>query len=106
MIKNLSPEAFLRLWPQAPEMVLIDVRERWEWEIVHIENSQLIPLGQLPARFPTLAKEQPLALLCHHGMRSLQAAYFLQSQGFDKLINIQGGIDAWSLTADRQLPRY
>lgn len=105
MIQNLYPEAFLRLWPQAPEIVLLDVRERWEWEIVHIENSQLIPLGQLPERVNTLAKDGSLALLCHHGVRSLQAAYFLQHQGFSQLINIQGGIDAWALSIG-SLPRY
>lgn len=106
MIKNLPPSAFVALWSSTAEITLLDVREAWEWEIVHIENSQLMPLGQLPAHFATLDKTKPVALLCHHGMRSLQAAYFLQSQGFHELINVQGGIDAWSLTVDRQLPRY
>jgi rhodanese-related sulfurtransferase len=105
MIQHLPPEAFVRLWQSRPEIVLVDVREPWEWAMVHIDNSQLLPLGQLPTHFAALPKDRPVALLCHHGVRSWQAAYFLQHQGFSQLFNIQGGIAAWA-DFDPTLPHY
>jgi len=85
---------------------IIDVREQWEWDIAHIEGSTLIPLSTLPAQVHTLDTSRTYALLCHHGMRSEMAANWLAQHGFASLINIDGGIDAWSLDVDPSLPRY
>jgi rhodanese-related sulfurtransferase len=85
---------------------IIDVREQWEWDIAHIEGSELIPLSTLPARVQALDTSRPYALLCHHGMRSEMAANWMAQHGFSALINIDGGIDAWSVGVDPSLPRY
>ena len=47
-----------------------------------------------------------MACLCHHGVRSQQVAYFLADRGYEQVVNVAGGIDAWSVQADPAIPRY
>jgi monothiol glutaredoxin len=56
-------------------------------------------------RLLALPKSQPLAFLCHHGVRSAQAAAYFEAQGFSEVYNVVGGIEAWS-AADPAVPRY
>jgi rhodanese-related sulfurtransferase len=86
--------------------VVIDVREQWEYDIAHLEGSVLIPLSSLPTRVDSLDPTLTYALLCHHGMRSEMAGNWMAQHGFTQLINIDGGIDAWSVEVDPSLPRY
>lgn len=63
-------------------------------------------MGEIPARLAELDPTRPIACLCHHGVRSLRVANFLAQNGFERLANITGGIDAWSIEADPTVPRY
>jgi rhodanese-related sulfurtransferase len=85
---------------------LLDIREPWEQEICRIHGSNLIPLAQLPARIGELEPGRPIVVICHHGVRSLRAAAFLESCGFDDVVNLSGGIDAWANTVDRAMAMY
>jgi len=85
---------------------LLDVREPFEFEIARIEGASLIPLGELPERWQELDREEEILVYCHSGMRSAQAAEFLRSNGFTKVANVAGGIDAWSQEIDPSVPRY
>jgi sulfur-carrier protein adenylyltransferase/sulfurtransferase len=85
---------------------LIDVREPFEYEIARIEGSQLIPLGELESRISQLPKTGTLVLQCHSGGRSEQAARILQEAGFENAMNLEGGIDAWSVEVDPAVARY
>ncbi len=89
---------------------LLDVREPWEAQLASIAidglRSQLIPMGQIPARVSELDPAQPVVCYCHHGVRSLQVVAFLLRAGFDSVYNLAGGIDAWSLATDPSVPRY
>jgi rhodanese-related sulfurtransferase len=88
---------------------MIDVREPHEFATAKIEGAVLIPMRTVPAELQDLeakAAEAPLIVFCHHGMRSMQVARFLQSNGFAQVINIDGGIDAWSAQVDASIPRY
>lgn len=85
---------------------LLDVREPYEFAYARIEGSVLIPLHQIPERFDELDDEEDIAVICHHGIRSQQAAFFLEHQGFKKIFNLRGGIDAWSCECDASVPRY
>ncbi|MBK8452499.1 MAG: sulfurtransferase [Thiofilum sp.] len=84
---------------------LLDVREAWEYDIAHIENSILIPLGQLMGRLDELEVNQPYVVICHHGVRSMHACYVLERSGFE-VINLMGGIDQWAKTIDPSMPLY
>jgi len=86
---------------------LIDVRELWEYETVHIDGSLLMPMGDVPSRaHQELDPDDRLLILCHHGARSLSVAHWLRQQGFEAAQSVAGGIDAWSQRADTFLPRY
>ncbi len=86
---------------------LIDVRETWEHSTAHIENSTLMPMGDVPARAHLeLDPEEHLTVLCHHGQRSLNVTAWLRNQGFENVQSLRGGIDAWSAEVDPNVPRY
>lgn len=88
---------------------MIDVREPQEFALTSIEPSELIPLNTIPAKLEyirQLANERSVLLMCHHGVRSLQAAMWLHSQGVTNCLSIAGGIDRWSIEVDRDVPRY
>ena len=87
--------------------LLLDVREPWEYQTAHIDGSKLMPMNEVPGRaFQELDEDQPIAVLCHHGARSLSVANWLQQQGFAKAQSVAGGIDHWSLAVDSKVPRY
>jgi rhodanese-related sulfurtransferase len=85
---------------------LLDVRESNEFHYAQIANSVLIPLNQLPQRLAELDASHDIVVVCHHGMRSQQAANYLVSAGFTQVANLLGGIDAWSCDCDSSVPRY
>ncbi|RQY18212.1 sulfurtransferase [Burkholderia stagnalis] len=89
-----------------PAPVVLDVREPWEIATAQIAGSVSIPMQQIPARSEELDDEAEIVCVCHHGMRSARVAMFLESRGFTKLYNLQGGIDAWSRDVDPSVPRY
>lgn len=85
---------------------LLDVREPHEFAIAHLAGSQLIPLRDLPGRLAEVDSRRDLVVLCHHGMRSLQAVELLRAAGFQRARSLAGGIDAWAAEQDPALPRY
>ena len=87
-------------------IALLDVREDAELAICKLEGALHIPLGEIPERHNTLPKDRPIVVFCHHGMRSLNVQKFLASRGFDNVVNMQGGIHAWSTDVDSQIPQY
>lgn len=106
MVQQLMPAEVAALLAGPNPPVLIDVREAWEVETAQVAGSAHLPLNTLPQQVASLDPSRSYALLCHHGMRSEMAANWLAQQGFTSLINVQGGIDAWSLTVDPGIPRY
>ena len=90
--------------------LVLDVREPWECATASVtpQGFELlnIPMQDIPARQQELDPERPIACLCHHGMRSMNVAAFLEQHGFEHLANISGGIDAWSAEVDPAVPRY
>jgi rhodanese-related sulfurtransferase len=86
---------------------LIDVREPWEFATAKIEGSELIPMGDVPARaHQELDPDERLVVLCHHGARSLNVTVWLRNQGFENVQSLRGGIEAWSAEVDAKVPRY
>ena len=86
---------------------LIDVREAWEFEICHIDGSELLPMGRIPEAIDELQNEtREIVLICHHGIRSRQVQRYLARYGIDHSINLEGGVDAWARTVDPDMPVY
>ncbi|MGB6896955.1 MAG: rhodanese-like domain-containing protein [Candidatus Acidiferrum sp.] len=88
------------------KLLLVDVREPWEYELCRISGAKLIPLGTLPANLNTLLDADDVICYCHRGMRSLDAAAWLRQQGVEGAKSMTGGIDQWSVEIDPQVPRY
>jgi molybdopterin/thiamine biosynthesis adenylyltransferase/rhodanese-related sulfurtransferase len=90
------------------ELVLLDVREADEVKVARIEGALWIPLDELESRIGELipAKGLPIIVHCHHGGRSEKAVRVLLNRGFARAENLDGGIEAWSLTVDPSVPRY
>ena len=87
---------------------LVDVREAHEWEISNLGSAgaKLIPLGQLFERLNELNRETDLVVYCRSGSRSAMAVRYLQAHGFERSVNLRGGINDWALRIDPELPRY
>lgn len=105
MIDRLTPTevAALLAGPEPP--LLLDVRTAAEYARAAIDGAVLIPLGQLAARAFELDRGRPIVAMCHHGMRSMQAAMYLTQRGFE-VSNMTGGIERWSQEVDPSVPRY
>jgi adenylyltransferase/sulfurtransferase len=88
------------------KILLVDVREPWEYDLCRIPNAKLIPLGTLPANVTALMDAGEVICYCHHGMRSLDAAVWLRQQGVESAKSLAGGIERWSVEVDPQVPRY
>ena len=86
--------------------VLLDVREPWEFQTCHLPESLLVPMREVPARLGELDPAAETVVICHHGGRSMQVAAFLEKQGFSKVHNLSGGVDAWARTVDASMPVY
>lgn len=85
---------------------LIDVREPWEFEICHIDNSELLPMGQVPSQLQQFHEAPEYVIICHHGIRSMQVINFLTHHGIHNTINLDGGVDAWAREIDLHMPVY
>ncbi|HMA22801.1 MAG TPA: molybdopterin-synthase adenylyltransferase MoeB [Gemmatimonadaceae bacterium] len=85
---------------------LIDVREPGEWAIARIDGARLIPLAQIPASLPSLDKTREIVVMCRSGVRSADAARYMQRAGFARVKNLAGGILRWSADVDPRVPRY
>jgi rhodanese-related sulfurtransferase len=115
MIPQIRPAAFSQwLATQEATPVVLDVREPWETNTAFVKplaeagafDVLLMPMQTIPQRLNELPQDRPIACLCHHGARSQQVAAFLLNRGFEKIINIAGGIDAWSRELDASVATY
>jgi rhodanese-related sulfurtransferase len=107
-LKQISPKE-LAAWladASREKPQLLDVREQWEWDTARIDGATLIPMREVPARVAELDPGSDVVAICHHGARSQQVAMFLETNGFARVHNLQGGVDAWSRTVDPAVPLY
>jgi rhodanese-related sulfurtransferase len=116
MIPQIRPAAFAQ-WTTAQEgttALVLDVREAWEFHTASVrplDGAQAfdvlsMPMQEIPARLAELPTDRPIACLCHHGIRSQNVARYLVQNGFEQVVNVAGGIAAWSDEADPSVPRY
>jgi rhodanese-related sulfurtransferase len=103
---EIAPSELKQILDRGERILLIDVREPWEYNISNIAGSKLIPMGSVPANLQALDSEDPVVCYCHHGMRSLDVTVWLRAQGVENVRSLAGGIDRWSLEVDTKVPRY
>ena len=103
---TITPNQLKEMMNAGKPFILLDVREKWEYEMVHLEGAMLIPLGELPRRFREVTPAVEVIVYCHWGMRSLDAAFLLQQLGFKSVKSLVGGIDRWAQEIDTRILRY
>ncbi|MCG8377870.1 MAG: sulfurtransferase [Proteobacteria bacterium] len=86
--------------------VMLDVREEWEFEICNIAGSVNISMSDTDKMLKTLNPDDETIVICHHGMRSFQVASFLKENGFNNIMNLEGGVDSWAKTVDSTMAQY
>lgn len=94
-IPELSTDEFKAEWQGASRPLLLDVREHYEWEQMHVPGSQHMPMNQIPAQLNKLDKDADIVVICATGNRSYSVTAFLQQNGF-KARNLKGGIMRWA----------
>ena len=102
----MSVHELTRMRDAGEDLLVLDVRNPDEWAIGHLDGARLLPLPFLPDRLRELDPAQRTVVLCHRGIRSAQAVHFLRGQGFPRVRNLTGGIEAWSVEVDSSVPRY
>ena len=87
-------------------LMLLDVREPSEVARASVAGATVIAMGEIPLHLAELPQERPIVVMCHHGSRSANVTHFLNANGFPNAVNLDGGIDAWSLEIDPAVARY
>jgi len=105
-MQSITPERLKQRIDGGDNLELIDVRDPWEFEICRIQGSRNIPMTEIESQLAAIDSSMETVLICHHGVRSLQIAAFLESLGYQHLYNLDGGINRWSGTVDPDMPQY
>jgi adenylyltransferase/sulfurtransferase len=105
-LQQISAKQLKEMLGGGEKVTLLDVRTPEEWQITHLEGAKHIPLDDIVSRVNELDSSENTVVYCHHGVRSARAIGFLKKMGFSKLTNLAGGIDAYAINADPNLPRY
>jgi rhodanese-related sulfurtransferase len=103
---EISPQEAAEALARGTGVLLVDVREAWEYEICRIAGARLIPMGTIPAHLQELDTDDEVICYCHHGMRSMDVAVWLRGQGVRGARSLAGGIERWSAEMDATVPRY
>lgn len=90
------------------ECLLLDCRTPEEHATARIPGSLLIPMQELSQRLSEIDawRARRIVVHCHHGIRSLRVTHWLRARGYGNVSSLQGGIEAWSLEVDPDVPRY
>lgn len=105
-VPEITVEELKRKQDAGEKFVLLDVREKFEYDIARIPGSKLIPLGELHSRMSELDSADEIVIHCKSGYRSANALRELQGAGFNKLWNVEGGIAAWADRIDPAVAKY
>lgn len=105
-MKEISVTELKEWRDSGKDFQLIDVREPHEYDICNL-GGELIPMGEIVDNIEKISKDKTVVMQCRSGGRSGQVVQFLESQhGFTNLINLKGGILAWSDQVDPSVPKY
>jgi adenylyltransferase/sulfurtransferase len=104
-VPEITPRELKARLDRGEDLFILDVREPHEYQICNLRG-HLIPLGELPRRVHELDSSREIVAHCRSGKRSAEAVDFLRKAGFRKILNLKGGILAWSDEVDASVPKY
>jgi adenylyltransferase/sulfurtransferase len=107
-VPEIDPQELRQRLASGEELLVLDVREPFEWDVARIEQAQLVPLKELPDRLSELEpwRTRPVVVHCYKQGRSRQACRLLLTNGFEQVLLLRTGIDGWSCDVDPSVPRY
>jgi rhodanese-related sulfurtransferase len=105
-VGEIDPVSLKQRLDRGEQLVVIDVREPEEIAIAAFPGAVHIPMGDIPSRIGDIDPDSEIVVVCHHGIRSAQVAGYLARLDFERVLNLSGGIDAWSIEVDPSIPRY
>ncbi len=104
---EITAEELKELLSKNTGIEILDVREPWEIQTASLAGSTNIPMNDIPARFKgELDPQKHIAVICHHGVRSMNVTAWLRRQGFENVQSLRGGIDRWAREIDPSVPLY
>ena len=105
-MQTMLPEELKKRLDAGEKPILLDVREPWEFSICKIEGSVNISMSEPEKLINELNANDEIIAICHHGMRSFQVCNYLENNAFNKVLNLDGGIDSWAKTIDTDMAQY
>ena len=106
VVGEIEPIELKERLMRGDDLRLLDVRESEEVAAAPFTGALHLPMSEVPSQVQTLDAAAEWVVVCHHGIRSAQVAMYLARMGFERVANLTGGIDRWSLMVDRSIPRY
>jgi rhodanese-related sulfurtransferase len=103
---EISLDEFKTLQAEKEKLLLVDVREEWEYNIAHLPNSIRLTESNFKSVVEQSKQVSQVIVICHHGMRSMNATLYFRENGVKNARSLAGGIDAYSLHVDKSLQRY
>ena len=105
-LKEITATVLNRMLENDEDIQIIDVREAHEYDICNI-GGELIPLATIPGNIDKISRDKTVVVHCHHGRRSANAIiHLMQNEGYSNLLNLKGGINAWSVEVDSNVSTY
>ena len=98
--RDITPHELSEKLASGTDIVLIDVREPYEWNAGHIEGAKHIPMNQIPQRLAEIPKDREVVMICRSGGRSGHVQQHLHQQGFTNVKNLVGGMQRWARDVD------
>jgi adenylyltransferase/sulfurtransferase len=105
-IREISVEELKGMRDRGEMPALLDVREPHEYALSDLPGSIKVPLGTLPRSLEKVPKDRELVVYCRSGARSANAVQFLQQVGYEKAVNLAGGVNAWAERIDPKMRKY
>jgi rhodanese-related sulfurtransferase len=105
MVKEISPKDLKARLDAGEDIDIIDVREAWELRQSHLDKARHIPMNDIPDSLDTITHDKPVVIMCHVGGRSYQVVAWMETQGYDNLYSLDGGIDGWIHDVDPSVGR-
>jgi rhodanese-related sulfurtransferase len=103
---QITPAELASVLQSDPAAKLIDVRTREEFDAVHVAGAIFFTQELMNEALGSWDRRALLAVIDHHGLRSMDAAAYFAGHGFENVKSVRGGMDAWSAEVDPALPRY
>jgi rhodanese-related sulfurtransferase len=100
MVNEITPKALKARLDAGEDIDIVDVREDWELLQSRLDRAIHIPMNDIPEALDQIAKDKPVVIMCHLGQRSAQVADWMETQGYDNVYSLAGGIDGWARDVD------